>query len=388
MCQILIVDDDPTMRLTLSRSLKKQGYEVFVATNGEEGLKEALRLCPALIVCDWMMPVMDGLEVCRHVKAEDTLANTYFILLTARDQVVDIVQGLENGADDFLSKPPDMNELKARVRAGLRLYQANHALQLQKQYLEAELAQAAAYVRSLLPHPLSGQIATRSYFLPSTQLGGDCFDYYWLDRDHLVFYLLDVAGHGVGAALLSVSVLNLLRTSGQKGSAQILGSTDLRQPHEVLSALNDNFQMAGHQDMYFTIWYGVYNKSNQQLAYSSGGHPPAILVNNSSDNSDEKKIAKLKTSGLPIGMISDVEFETNMCDISPGSKLYLFSDGAYEIAQADDSLWGLDNLIDALISPVGKGENSLDLALKRAISTAKHGNKFEDDLSLLELNFA
>jgi phosphoserine phosphatase RsbU/P len=388
MCQILIVDDDPTMRLTLSRSLKKQGYEVFVATNGEEGLQEALRLRPALIVCDWMMPMMDGLEVCRHVKAEDALANTYFILLTARDQVVDIVRGLENGADDFLSKPPDMNELKARVRAGLRLYQANHALQLQKQYLEAELAQAAAYVGSLLPHPLKGQITTRSCFLPSTQLGGDCFDYYWLDRDHLVFYLLDVAGHGVGAALLSVSVLNLLRTSGQKGSAQILGSTDLRQPHEVLSALNDNFQMSGHQDMYFTIWYGVYNKSNQQLAYSSGGHPPAILVNDSSDRPNGKKIARLKTSGLPIGMISDVEFETNICDVPSGSKLYLFSDGAYEITQKDESLWGLDSLIDALISPVGKGENSLDLALRRAVFTAKHGDKFEDDLSLLELSFA
>jgi sigma-B regulation protein RsbU (phosphoserine phosphatase) len=388
MCQILIVDDDPTMRLTLSRSLKKQGYEVFVATNGEEGLKEALRLRPALIVCDWMMPMMDGLEVCRHIKAEDTLANTYFILLTARDQVVDIVQGLENGADDFLAKPPDLNELKARVRAGLRLYQANHALQVQKQYLEAELAQAADYVRSLLPLPLEGQITTRSCFLPSAQLGGDCFDYYWLDRDHLVFYLLDVAGHGVGAALLSVSVLNLLRTNGQKGCAQILGPTDLRQPHEVLSALNDNFQMSGHQDMYFTIWYGVYNKSNQKLAYSSGGHPPAILVNGSNNSLNGKKIAKLKTSGLPIGMISDAEFETNICDIPPASKLYLFSDGAYEIAQSDDSLWGLDSLIDALISPVGKGENSLDIALRRAILTAKHGDKFEDDLSLLEFSFA
>jgi phosphoserine phosphatase RsbU/P len=388
MCQILIVDDDPTMRLTLSRSLTKQGYEVTVATNGEEGLKEALRLRPALIVCDWMMPVMDGLEVCRHVKAEATLANTYFILLTARDRVGDIVQGLENGADDFLSKPPDLNELKARVRAGLRLYQANHALQLQKQYLEAELAQAADYVRSLLPHPLKGQITTHACFLPSTQLGGDCFDYYWLDRDHLVFYLLDVAGHGVGAALLSVSVLNLLRTSSQKGNAQILASTDLRQPHEVLSALNETFQMAGHQDMYFTIWYGVYNKANQQLAYSSGGHPPAILVNDSSDRPSGKKIAKLKTSGLPIGMISDVTFETNICDVPPASKLYLFSDGAYEISQKDESLWGLDNLIDALISPVKQGKNSLDFALDKAISTAKYGNKFEDDLSLLEISFA
>jgi phosphoserine phosphatase RsbU/P len=385
MSQILIIDDDPTVRMTLSRSLKNQGYDVSVAVDGEAGLQEAMRLRPALIICDWMMPVMDGLEVCRHVKAESSLANTYFILLTARDQVGDIVQGLETGADDFLSKPPDMNELKARVRAGLRLYQANHALQVQKQYLEAELAQAAEYVRSLLPHPLEGEITTNSCFLPSTQLGGDCFDYYWLDSDHLAVYLLDVAGHGVGAALLSVSVLNLLRTKSLRGSSQMLDTTDFRQPDQVLSALNDHFQMTGHQDMYFTIWYGVYNKTDRKLAYSSGGHPPAVLVQ---EDTKERNITKLKTSGLPIGMLPDITFETDFCDIAPSSRLFLFSDGAYEITQTDDSLWGLDDLINALVSPVEEGGNSLDFALHEAAATAKYGNKFEDDLSLLEISFS
>jgi phosphoserine phosphatase RsbU/P len=384
MSQILIIDDDPTVRLTLSRSLKNQGYDVSVAVDGEEGLQAAMQLRPALIICDWMMPAMDGLEVCRHVKAASALANTYFILLTARDQVGDIVQGLETGADDFLSKPPDMNELKARVRAGLRLHQANHDLQAQKQYLEAELAQAAEYVRSLLPHPLEGSITTNSCFLPSTQLGGDCFDYYWLDADHLVVYLLDVAGHGVGAALLSVSVLNLLRTKSLRGSSQVLDAIDFRQPHQVLSALNDHFQMTGHQDMYFTIWYGVYNKTSRQLAYSSGGHPPAVLVQ---EGAKGNGITKLKTNGLPIGMLPDITFETDFCDIAPSSRLFLFSDGAYEITQTDESLWGLDDLIHALISPMKKGANNLDFVLQEAAATAKYGNKFEDDLSLLEVSF-
>jgi len=118
MSQILIIDDDPTIRLTLSRALKKQGYEVAVATNGAEGLKAAQELHPSLIICDWMMPMMDGLEVCRNVKAIASLANAYFILLTSKDDSDDLVQGLENGADDFLTKPPKIDELKARVRAG------------------------------------------------------------------------------------------------------------------------------------------------------------------------------------------------------------------------------------------------------------------------------
>lgn len=106
MAQILIIDDDPTMRLTLSRLLKGQGFAVAIAKDGKEGLAMAQKLRPALIVCDWMMPEMDGLQVCQAVRQSSTLGNTYFILLTSRDQEDDIVQGLEAGADDFLPKPP------------------------------------------------------------------------------------------------------------------------------------------------------------------------------------------------------------------------------------------------------------------------------------------
>ncbi len=119
MPQILVIDDDPTIRMTLSRLLKGQGYEVTVAKDGEEGLAKARELHPSLIICDWMMPIIDGLEVCRQVKSSVELSNIYLILLTARDDEKDLVRGLEMGADDFLSKPPRINELRARVRAGL-----------------------------------------------------------------------------------------------------------------------------------------------------------------------------------------------------------------------------------------------------------------------------
>ena len=120
MPQILIIDDDPTIRMTLQKFLKSQGYGVVLAKDGEEGLAMAKELHPSLIICDWMMPIIDGLEVCRRIKNDVGLANIYLILLTARDQEGDLVKGLEMGADDFLSKPPRINELRARVRAGLR----------------------------------------------------------------------------------------------------------------------------------------------------------------------------------------------------------------------------------------------------------------------------
>lgn len=200
--KILIIDDDRIIQLVIKHALQEQGYEIILANNGVKGLELAYKHSPALIICDWQMDDIDGLEVCRKIKSEPSLSTTFFILLTSRKAVEDRVEGLDTGADDFLSKPIEINELNARVRAGLRLYQMNQQLQklaqdlqLQKHLLEAELNEAADYVKSLLPQPMSGLIIINSRFLPSRQLGGDCFDYYWLDENHLVIYLLDVSGH-------------------------------------------------------------------------------------------------------------------------------------------------------------------------------------------------
>jgi len=139
MSKILLVEDDSATRLLLTRELHLAGYEVTVARNGEEGLRQAMELRPALIICDWVMPLMDGVEVCRHVKASPELATTFFILLTSREAIADRVEGLDAGADDFLSKPVDLNELLARVRAGLRLYRYQQDLSEANQQLSITL---------------------------------------------------------------------------------------------------------------------------------------------------------------------------------------------------------------------------------------------------------
>jgi phosphoserine phosphatase RsbU/P len=381
MSQILIIDDDPTTRLILSRALIGEGYKVETASNGEEGLKKAQQLAPSLIICDWMMPLMDGLEVCRHVKSLKALANTYFILLTSRDGLEDIVKGLENGADDFLPKPIRKDEFKARVRAGLRLHQANKDLEFQKSRLEAEQAQAAEYVRSLLPRDLEGTVSIYSYFKPSTQLGGDSFDFYWLDPDHLVIYLLDVSGHGVGAALLSVSVLNLLRTKGLQ-SKEIDELVDLTQPSQVLKTLNEYFQMSKYNDLYFTIWYGVYNKNTRQLTYSSAGHPPAVLI---PTQTTAYQPVLLKTSGLPIGIIPDAVYQNGSCLIDQNSEIFIISDGVYEITQKDNKIRTFDDFVQTLTTLAGKSK--VDQIVENAEAIAKYGNQFEDDFSLLQAVF-
>ena len=377
MFQILVIDDDTAVQELLRRTLKKQGYEVTVASNGEDGVAQAQKLRPALIICDWIMPRLTGIDVCRRVKADPDLSTTQFFLLTSLGSIADRVKGLDAGADDFISKPIELNELQARVRAGLRLHQLSRDLKIAKQNLEAELAEAAEYVQSLLPDPMTEPVSIESKFIPSRQLGGDCFDYNWLDSNYLAIYLLDVAGHGLRAALPSVAVLNLLRS-------RALPNIDYYKPSDVLRALNTTFQMSYQNDKYFTIWYGVYNRIDRKLVYASAGHPPAVLISQSPTS--KAKVQQLRTPGMPVGMFPDARYLDNCCDVEDLSTLYIFSDGVYEINQPDGNIWGLDPFIDLLAAYNSGTADQLDLVLSY---TQKLNAKavFDDDWSLLKVNF-
>lgn len=374
MFKILVIDDDPAIGELLKRLLGKQGYDVTIARDGQEGVEKAKELNPALIICDWIMPKLTGIEVCSKLKAEAELSTTFFILLTSMKSVADRVKGLDAGADDFIAKPIEVNELKARVRAGLRLHQLSEDLRLQKRKMETELAEAADYVRSLLPEPLNEPVRIEAQFVPSRQLGGDSFDYFWLDDNNLAIYLLDVAGHGLKAALPSVSVLNLLRS-------RAIPNINYHQPSDVLRALNATFQMSYQNDKYFTIWYGVYNCSLGEITYASAGHPPAILISGNNSSTD---IKKLKTPGLPVGMFPEAMYLDESCPVQDLSFLYIFSDGVYEILQPDGTVWGMDPFIDLLSNKAAT--EGLDEILN-FVKDLNSGEVFDDDFSLLKVSF-
>jgi len=375
MAQILIIDDDPIIQLLLRHTLEKQGYQVTVAGNGQDGLARAQQIRPALIICDWMMPLLDGIEVCRRLKSNAQLSATFFVLLTSRSDLADRIAGLNAGADEFLTKPIDMSELQARVRAGLRLYHLHQDLQAQKQRLEAELAEAAQYVRSILPAPLQSPIQISSQFIPSRQLGGDCFDYYWLTPDTLILYLLDVSGHGLGAALPSVSILNMLRSQAFPG-------IDYQQPQEVLHALNLRFAMSQENPKYLTMWYGVYHVSRRELVYASAGHPPALLVSDTST----LEMQLLKTPGLPLGMFTEFDYVSQSCKIAAHQTLYIFSDGIYEIDQANQEMLGLAGFSTLLKQMHQQGTPSIEQILAQ-IRRGCDRQGFTDDLALMQISF-
>jgi len=233
--------------------------------------------------------------------------------------------------------------------------------------LESELAEAATYVRSLLPSPLEGAIETHWCYLPSSHLGGDGFGYHWLDADSLAIYLLDVSGHGVGSALLATSVLNVLRTL-------LLADTDFHNPSAVLESLNRAFPIDGNNDKYFTIWYGVFHRPSRSLNYASGGHHAAVLV------SSPDKGLHLKTEGPVIGALPDSTYPSARIEVPPAAVLYVFSDGVYEIARPDGDWQSREEFSQFL----QEKNPSVETIVERM--RALHGSEeFEDDFSLLRI---
>jgi sigma-B regulation protein RsbU (phosphoserine phosphatase) len=244
--------------------------------------------------------------------------------------------------------------------------------------LNEEITEAADYVKSLLPNPITeGPVKTEWIFIPSTSLGGDAFGYHWIDEDHFAIYLLDVSGHGVGAALLSVSVINTLRS-------QSLPNIDFRDCKQVLESLNIKYPSEDNNDMFFTIWYGVYQKSTRELTYASGGHPPALLFGDIKNGLSEAVL--LRTPNNVIGGTQEITYEKRKLSIGNNSKLYIFSDGVYEIEKPDGSMWRFKEFIDFMGKVKTDSQSILD-RLHRYVGNLKQSDSFEDDFTILEVAF-
>jgi len=377
---ILVVDDVEANREILRRRLGRDGHTSVEAVDGIEALEVMERESVDVVLLDVMMPRMDGMEVLQRLKSHPEWQHVPVIMISAATEAERVIKCIEMGAADYLSKPVDRVLLRARLRASLERKQARdreraqfEALQESEAALAAEIGEAAAYAESLLPEPIAGDIQTDWSFVPSSRLGGDFLGHHRLDDEHFAIYLLDVSGHGVGAALLSVSVANSLRS-------EALTVEDFGRPADVLRALNDAYPMEKHNNMYFTAWYGVYSRSTRRLTYGSGGHPPALLVPPRGGSYRE-----LRTEGMIIGGMPDLDFESDECDVEPGSALYVFSDGAYEVVKPDGSEMTLEEL-GGIVSSGKDGPPGTDAVLA-AIEEQKGEGPFEDDLYLLRVVF-
>ncbi|MFC2131308.1 SpoIIE family protein phosphatase [Bacteroidota bacterium] len=236
-----------------------------------------------------------------------------------------------------------------------------------------ELERASSYALSLLPEKIDDKfIKTDFKFVPSSTLGGDALGYQWLDKDNFSFYLLDVSGHGIGSALHSSSVLSSLKF-------ETLPNADFKTPSNVLFHLNSIFKMKDHSNLYFTVWYGVYNKLDRTLKYASAGHPPAFLI-----DADNHK--KLSTRNICIGGFTDFNFIQETIQIEKGTRIFIYSDGVYEIRSSEDSKWNISELFNYIKS--NKTDSGLDPAkIYSLVQDINRKKNLDDDFSILEVVF-
>ena len=379
---VLLVDDQAMVGEAVRRMLAPEKDIVFhYCQDPGKAIEAAAAIRPTVILQDLVMPEVDGLTLVRFFRAHPRLRDVPLIVLSSREEATTKAEAFALGANDYLVKLPDRIELIARIRYHSRGYinllqrnEAYEALVESQKALADQLASAAEYVISLLPAPLEeGEIRTEWRFVSSTQLGGDSFGYHWIDDEHFAIYLLDVCDHGVGPALLSVSVLNVLRS-------HTLPEADFRQPGEVLCALNDSFQMEDHNNLYFTMWYGVFNRRTRELRYASAGHPPALLLSASGD------VAELRTPNLLIGGMPDMPYESRSLEVPGTARLFVFSDGVYEVSRPDDTMWTFPEFRDFLVNRTD-GEGSEVEALYRHIKQMHGEAALEDDFSMLKVNF-
>ena len=237
--------------------------------------------------------------------------------------------------------------------------------------INRELKNAEEYLVSQLPEEITeGNIQTQWLLKPSIHLGGDALGYHWIDDDNIAIYLLDVSGHGIGACLHSVAILNTIKNERLK-------NTDFRYPEQVLGRLNNAFQMLDHNDMFFTIWYGVYNKKTKTLKYANGGHHPAFVI-------DEKgKTRELFEPNTLIGAVPAQSYSSAEFEISNLTTLFVFSDGAYEITMENEEMLGYENLCQFILECHQDKKDDLEIIYEYAKGISKD-KTMKDDYSMIK----
>jgi phosphoserine phosphatase RsbU/P len=377
--KVLLVDDQAIVGEIVRAMLAAESdVEYRFCPDPAAAIDAANEFAPTVILQDLVMPEIDGLQLVKFFRANPATRQTPLVVLSSKEEPTIKARAFALGANDYMVKLPDKLEVVARIRYHSRGYiallernEAYRQLAESQRELAAEVNRAAAYVRSLLPAPLTtGPVKIDWKFVPSTLLAGDMFGYHWLDKKHLAIYLLDVSGHGVGSALLAVSAANVLASGGLPG-------VDLRDPGQVMTKLNDMFQMDRQDGKYFTIWYGVYRPSDRKLLHCNAGHPPALLWANGS-------LSELEVDGPAVGMVPELPYATHTTEVTEGARLLVYSDGVFEIEKPDGLMWQYAEFVTHIGPEFALGGDLIERMLS-FVREMRGGDTLGDDFSMVEV---
>jgi len=400
--RVLVVDDSRAQRRILSLMLKRWGFDVIEAEDAEEGLAICRECSPDLVISDWMMPGMTGVEFCMAFRALPRDSYGYFILLTSKTEKAAVTSGLDAGADDFLSKPVNGDELRARIKAGARILEMEQELvakndlitdtlaELQKVHasIDRDLQQARVLQHSLMPRRCETFGSSRvSVLLKSCgHVGGDLAGMFGAASGDFGLFSLDVSGHGITSAMLTARVSGYLSSKyPDENLALCRDGSDygFLPPQFVASRLNG--RMMGQQGVteYLTLAYMQVAAQSGRARFVQAGHPPPLLLRATGEASF------IGNGGLPIGLIDDATYDDHFLTLEPGDRVLLYSDGFTEAMMPDGTMLEEEGLL-ALVRNVPTyhtGPDFLDALYEGLRAKTQFADDFDDDISAAFLEF-
>jgi sigma-B regulation protein RsbU (phosphoserine phosphatase) len=365
--RVLIADDDPVSPRVLRQLLGNDGYQLEFVETGDAVLRAARALRPDLLLLDVNLPGMDGFDICRTLRGEPDVAELPIIMLTALTDRAARLQGIEAGADDFISKPFDQVELAARVRAVLRL---NRYRRAQEAYqLHQQMEMASAIQQQLLPRGVPGirglEIAAR--YRPAAQVGGDLYDF--IVRDGRLYTVAaDVSGHGVASAIFMSNARSAIRT--------LLDTTaDIPLLAESLNAriVDDS----GDSGTFISVVIASYDPGARCLGIVNCGHPEPVVVRH------DNRVETVKASAAPIGLMQPLGAMLAEVRLEPGDTVCFYTDGLVEAANAGREMFGRPRLEWTLRSAAGRSLDDVADALIAEVEEFHGERGLEDDLTLV-----
>ncbi len=393
--RILVVDDSRAQRRLLALALQRSGYRVTEAGTGEE----ALALCQStdfdVVISDWMMPGMSGVDFCRAFRALPRDSYGYFILLTSKSEKAEVADGLDGGADDFLAKPVSPHELRARLRAGERIIGMQAELVAKNRLAESALAELQAVYdtldRDLIEarkvqqtlvrdrHCDFGRGQADALLRPSGHVGGDLVGFFRIDDDRVALYSVDVSGHGVASAMMTARLAGLLSGAAPDHNMALTTGPDGRRdawPPEVVAQRFNRLMLEEFRvDQYFTLAYAEVNLATGAVRLVQAGHPAAVVLR------ADGRVDQVGDGGLPIGLIEGATFDRVEVTLAPGDRLFLMSDGITECPGSGGEEFGAQGLARFLTGNADLPNPALLEALVWALAAHCGAEEFPDDVS-------
>ena len=377
--RVMVVDDNRVNRHLLLALLERGGItRVDLAEDGEQALARIGAFKPDLMLLDLMMPNLDGFEVCRRLRADADWASLPILVQSSLNRAEDRNRAFSAGATDYVSKPINAIELLSRVRIHIQNRMLLTNLQHYRQRTAAELTLARDMQERLMPQPQQLEKLRHSlgldlaaHFAPSSELGGDFWGMRCDERGRLVVWLVDFAGHGVGAAL---NTFRLHAIINQFDFADC--GADGFDPASFLKIMNKRLRPLLPTGQYATILAGVIDPGENRFLYASGGatRPMAWRPGDAAPTLGDN-------SGLPLGFTSSAEYENRTLELGPGGRLFLYSDAAVELPIGDDQILdeaGLEALVlQHMAEPEGNG------FLLRLLTSLSARGEYNDDLTAL-----